>query len=115
MFNVLPLSYFLQVVLVQDIFWMNPRPSFLPQSIPREFADRLFTFHDNPFLWFAGQFLSFLMRPNEKVKKYISDKKKSMGITKPYVGYALYFAVPRLTFISCTCIKFYCSFHKFDT
>ena len=67
---------------------MSPKPIYLPQSVPREFADRIFAFHEKPFVWFAGQFLSYLMRPNNEVKEFISNKKKSLGITKPYVGYA---------------------------
>jgi glycoprotein 6-alpha-L-fucosyltransferase len=75
-----------QVVSLPERNRMDPKPSFLTQPIPREFADKLFTFHEDPFAWFAGHLLSYLMRPNEELKTYISTKKKSMGITKPYVG-----------------------------
>jgi glycoprotein 6-alpha-L-fucosyltransferase len=75
-----------QIVLVTELQYMSPKPIYLPQSVPREFADRIFAFHEKPFVWFAGQFLSYLMRPNNEVKDFISNKKKSLGITKPYVG-----------------------------
>lgn len=58
----------------------------MPQAIPKEFADKLFAFHGHPFVWFAGQFLSYLMRPNEELKTFIAEKKKSLGIQKPFVG-----------------------------
>ena len=75
-----------QTILVTELQYMSPKATYLPKSIPKEFADRVFAFHEKPFVWFAGQFLSYLMRPNEEVMKFISNRKKNLGITKPYVG-----------------------------
>ena len=80
----------MQVVYLPDINRINPQPPFLPQAIPRELADKLFTFHGKPFAWFAGQLFSYLSRPNEELKRYFAERRKSVNITKPYVGYVLY-------------------------
>jgi glycoprotein 6-alpha-L-fucosyltransferase len=58
----------------------------MPPAVPKEFADKLFTFHSNPFLWFVGQFLSYMMRPNEKLQQYIEKKKKDLKLPSPYVS-----------------------------
>ena len=76
----------MQVVSVPLITSLNPRPPFLPQAIPTEFADKLLSFHGHPFVWFAGQFLTYLMRPNRELRDFIAEKQKALKIKKPYVG-----------------------------
>ena len=61
----------------------------MPQAVPKEFTDKLFAFHGSPFLWFTGQFLSYMMRPNEQLKQYMAEKKKTLNIQKPYARYVL--------------------------
>ena len=78
---------FSQVVSVPLITSLKPRPPFLPEAIPKEFADKLLSFHGHPFVWFAGQFLTYLMRPNKELRDFIAEKKKALKIKKPYVGY----------------------------
>jgi glycoprotein 6-alpha-L-fucosyltransferase len=75
-----------QVILLPDINRINPKPPFMPQAVPRVIADSLFKFHSNPFAWFAGQFFLYLSRPNENFKKFLEDRKKTLNITRPYVG-----------------------------
>ena len=61
----------------------------MPQAVPKEFADKLFAFHGSPFVWFTGQFFSYMMRPNEQLKQYMAEKKKTSNIQKPYARYVL--------------------------
>ena len=77
---------YLQVVSVPIIVDLNPRPPQLPQAIPRDLADTLLAFHGHPFVWFAAQFLKYLMRPNLEFKAFYQKKKETMYIKKPYVG-----------------------------
>ena len=77
----------LQVVSVPIVESISPRPPQLPQAIPRDLADTLFAFHGHPFVWFAAQFLKYLMRPNSELADFYQKKKEAMGIKKPYVGY----------------------------
>ena len=80
------LCVFLQVVSVPLIASISPRPPQLPQAIPRDLADTLLAFHGYPFVWFAGQFLKYLMRPNLEFKAFYQKKKETMNVKKPYVG-----------------------------
>ena len=77
---------YLQVVSVPIIESISPRPPQLPQAIPRDLADMLFTFHGHPFVWFAAQFLKYLMRPNSELSAFYEKKREAMNIKKPYVG-----------------------------
>ena len=77
---------YLQVVSVPIIESISPRPPQLPQAIPRDLADMLFTFHGHPFVWFAAQFLKYLMRPNSELSAFYQKKREAMNIKKPYVG-----------------------------
>ena len=36
---------------------VNPRPKFLPPSIPRDLADRIMRIHGDPIVWWVAQFL----------------------------------------------------------
>ena len=77
---------YLQVVSVPIIGFLSPRPPQLPQAIPRDLADTLLAFHGHPFVWFAAQFLKYLIRPNTEFKAFYQKKKETMNIKKPYVG-----------------------------
>ena len=65
---------------------ISPRPPQLPQAIPRDLADTLLAFHGHPFVWFAAQFLKYLMRPNSELEAFYQKKREAMNIKKPYVG-----------------------------
>ena len=78
--------FFLQVVSVPLIADINPLLPQLPQAIPRDLADTLLAFHGHPFVWFAAQFLKYLMRPNLEFKAFYQQKKETMNVKKPYVG-----------------------------
>ena len=77
--------FFLQVVSAPLIADINPRPPQLPQAIPRDLAFTLLAFHGQPFVWFAAQFLKYLMRPKSELKSFY-QKKETMNVKKPYVG-----------------------------
>ena len=77
---------FMQVVSVPFVSYLKDPPPFMPQAIPKELADKLFTFHQHPFLWFAGQILLYLLRPNEQLRRFIADRKKALDMKKPYAG-----------------------------
>lgn len=61
------------------------RPPFL-LSIPDEIYEELKRVHDNPFVWWLGQVLIYLTRPNEALKKMISDKAGALGFKNRCVG-----------------------------
>ncbi len=55
------------------------RPNFLPLAIPKMYADELKKFHGNPFVWFGGQMLTYLMRFNENFKSKVREAQQKMN------------------------------------
>ena len=66
---------------------LNPRPSQMPMAFPKDLSEKLLAFHEDPFLWWAGQIFKYLLRPNNEMKKYINMKRKELGFKRPIVGY----------------------------
>ena len=62
------------------------RPIYLPQSVPKQYAERLSKLHGDPFVWWAGQVLTYLMRYNEKFDKVVADKAAALKFRSPCVG-----------------------------
>ena len=58
---------------------LNPRPPQVPMAFPKDLSDKLLAFHEDPFLWWAGQIFKYLLRPNEEMEKYINTKKNELG------------------------------------
>ena len=40
--------------------------AFLPLSVPKKYLERISLFHGDPFVWWSGQILSYLMRFNDE-------------------------------------------------
>ena len=49
---------------------VNPRPKFLPPSIPADLSDRLIRLHGDPIVWWVAQFVKFMMRPQSGLQAY---------------------------------------------
>lgn len=64
----------------------NNKPSYLPLGLPALYAKEVQEFHDNPFVWWAGQILSFLMRFTPEFEKTLNDNAKRLGLRTPCVG-----------------------------
>ena len=93
---------------------LNPRPLQVPLAFPKDLSEKLLAFHEDPFLWWAGQIFKYLLRPNKKMKKYISTKRNKLGFKRPIVGYATAAAASKLIYC------YHCSVHvrrtdKIDT
>ncbi len=76
-----------QVVSLPYIEDISPRPKQFPQALPRDLADRLKAVHGYPFVWFLGQFVRYLMRPNEELQNFITSRREALGFQHPIVGY----------------------------
>lgn len=75
-----------QVVRLSTIDNIGYRPPQLPMAVPRDLADTLLSFHGHPFVWFVGQILKYLMRPNKELESYIDERRKALGFKHPIVG-----------------------------
>ncbi|CAF0711896.1 unnamed protein product [Brachionus calyciflorus] len=62
------------------------KPSFLPLSVPKEILEPLKKFHGDPFVWWSGQVLSYLMRFNSEFQKTINQHTEAIQFKTPCVG-----------------------------
>uniref|UniRef100_A0A0L8FPF9 GT23 domain-containing protein n=2 Tax=Octopus bimaculoides TaxID=37653 RepID=A0A0L8FPF9_OCTBM len=63
-----------------------PKPEFIPLAIPEDLAPRLLRLHGDPAVWWIGQFVRYLVRPQPALEKDINDTKKRLGFQNPIVG-----------------------------
>jgi len=75
------------VVVMPIIDMINPRPPFLPQAIPSSIADRLVRLHGHPFVWWLGQLLFYILRPQLSLLADIRHTTAKIGFKGPIVGF----------------------------
>ncbi|KAJ8909854.1 hypothetical protein NQ315_013340 [Exocentrus adspersus] len=75
-----------QVLNLPIIDSLSPRPPFLPLAIPEDLAPRLTRLHGDPIVWWVGQILKYLLRPQEKTASRIQETMTKMGFQRPIVG-----------------------------
>ena len=75
-----------QVVALPIVDNVYPKPIFQPPSVPADIADRLKKIHGYPLVWWVGQVLKYLMRPNDETKSLLENKKIEIKFSRPIVG-----------------------------
>lgn len=75
-----------QVITVPIIDSLNPRPSFLPLSIPADLAPRLMRSHGDPIAWWIGQFLKYILKPQPHTQELLDNGREKLGFKGPIVG-----------------------------
>lgn len=75
-----------QVLVLPIIDAVSPKPPFLPLSIPEDLAPRLIRLHGNPIVWWVGQFLKYLLKPQEKTAALMQNAITNLGFKRPIVG-----------------------------
>ena len=65
---------------------LHPRPDFMPLAIPEDLAPRLMTFHGDAPVWWIGQMVRYLMRPNKQLQDEIAAAAERMRFQRPVVG-----------------------------
>ncbi|XP_069679816.1 alpha-(1,6)-fucosyltransferase [Periplaneta americana] len=75
-----------QVVDLPIVDSLSPRPPYLPLAVPKDLAPRLSRIHGDPIVWWIGQFLKFLLRPQEATSNMIQEASVKLGFKRPIVG-----------------------------
>lgn len=75
-----------QVIVLPIIDSISPRPNYLPLAIPEDLETRLTRIHGDPIVWWIGQFLHFILRPQPSVKQMLDKYAEEMHFDKPIVG-----------------------------
>lgn len=81
-----PGQYNTQVLELPIIDSLNPRPTYLPLAIPEDLAPRLKRLHGDPIVWWIGQFLKYLLRPQPDTQKMLDNGRQKLGFKRPIVG-----------------------------
>lgn len=75
-----------QVVELPIVDSLSPRPPYLPLAVPKDLASRLAHLHGDPIVWWIGQFLKFVLRPQEATSNMIQEASIKRGFKRPIVG-----------------------------
>ncbi|XP_045480462.1 alpha-(1,6)-fucosyltransferase isoform X3 [Harmonia axyridis] len=75
-----------QVVNLPIIDSLTPRPPFLPLTIPEDLSPRLVRLHGDPIVWWVGQILKYLLKPQKKTASIIQEAMNNIGFKHPIVG-----------------------------
>lgn len=75
-----------QVITLPIIDSINPRPPFLPLALPEDLVPRLNVLHGDPVVWWIGQFLKYMLRPQPATSNKLGDYAKKVKFQKPIVG-----------------------------
>ncbi|KAK4887850.1 hypothetical protein RN001_004121, partial [Aquatica leii] len=65
---------------------ISPRSEYLPLAVPEDLANRLKTIHGNPVVWWVGQILKYIWKPQPATTTYINNQMEKLNIKHPYVG-----------------------------
>jgi hypothetical protein len=76
-----------QVVELPIVDSLSPRPPYLPLAVPKDLASRLARLHGDPIVWWIGQFLRFILRPQEATSNMIQEASVRRGFKRPIVGW----------------------------
>ncbi len=75
-----------QVVELPIVDSLHPRPPYMPLVIPEDLAPRLQRIHGAPAVWFIGQFLKYMLRPQADLQRDIDQTTLKLGFKNPVVG-----------------------------
>ncbi len=64
------------IVEIPLIDSIHPQRDFMLMSIREDLSERLIRLHGNPFVWFTGQLIKYLLRPQTWLSE-LMDKKRS--------------------------------------
>ena len=65
---------------------IHPKKDFMPMAIPEDISKRLIRLHGNPFVWFTGQLIRYLLRPQEWLSEFMENKYQAIKFDRPIVG-----------------------------
>nr|CAH25854.1 alpha 1,6 fucosyltransferase [Drosophila yakuba] len=75
-----------QVLVLPIIDSLMPRPPYLPLAVPEDLAPRLKRLHGDPIVWWVGQFLKYLLRPQPTTRDFLTAGMRNLGWERPIVG-----------------------------
>lgn len=74
------------VIILPIVDGMTRRPPYLPLNIPEDLSSKLIQFHGDPSVWWLGQVVSYLTRPQSWLEKSLKDFENAIGFSHPIAG-----------------------------
>eukprot|EP00057_Strongylocentrotus_purpuratus_P015348 XP_011669822.1 PREDICTED: alpha-(1,6)-fucosyltransferase-like [Strongylocentrotus purpuratus] len=75
-----------KIPVVADFAKTNTKPDFLPLAIPEDISERLRRVHSKPLIWWIGQIITYILKPQPQTLEFIDNKTNALGFTHPIVG-----------------------------
>ena len=83
-----------KVIRIPIVDSLRGKPDFMPMAIPKDLSKQLKAFHTQPFVWWVGHFLRYVLRPRpstcSKIKGEIEKRFEidpdNFAKIKPLVG-----------------------------
>ncbi|XP_074644328.1 alpha-(1,6)-fucosyltransferase-like [Tubulanus polymorphus] len=75
-----------QVISLPIVDSLHPRPDFMPLAVPADIAPRLKRLHGDPIVWWIGQIIKYLLRPQPHLAEEMKKVKQKLGFKNPIVG-----------------------------
>ncbi|XP_077997267.1 alpha-(1,6)-fucosyltransferase-like [Glandiceps talaboti] len=75
-----------QVIDLPIVDGLHPRPNYLPLSIPEDLSERLLRLHGNPAVWWLGQLVKYVTRPQPSLQNLIDETHTRLKFETPIVG-----------------------------
>lgn len=63
-----------------------PRPPYLPLAVPKDLVPRISRLHGDPSVWWVGQFLKYLLRPQDDTIALLRNAASKFNFRGPVVG-----------------------------
>ncbi|XP_071509730.1 alpha-(1,6)-fucosyltransferase-like [Diadema antillarum] len=76
----------IQVIELPIVDGLHPRPDFLPLAIPEDLSARLMRLHSHPIVWWMGQIMTYIQRPQPALEEDIQKMTGLLGFENPIVG-----------------------------
>jgi hypothetical protein len=60
---------------------------YWPLWVNEEIKNEILKFHPNPFAWWIGQLLNYVMRWQPSFEQELDQFENALGLKRPYIGY----------------------------
>ena len=75
-----------EIVSVPPYSIDNPTTDYLPWAVPEDIAHRMIRLHGIPFVWWYGQLLKYVLRPNPTLTGIFRKAEAILDFASPIVG-----------------------------
>ncbi|XP_044727696.1 alpha-(1,6)-fucosyltransferase [Chrysoperla carnea] len=75
-----------EIIHLSIIDNLIPTPEYVPPAIPEDISARLIRLHGDPIVWWVGQMLKYLLRPQQSLAEKLQQATRNLNFKSPIVG-----------------------------